>query len=116
MPKKKPTDINNWGFIRFETAIQYWNNTGDLNVKHIITASKSTPMATILEADERDKRVLLGVAWDCCVAIREKMLMPALPGFKDIQRVSNAVKAHLGEADFELFLNPAGKAGLPPRV
>ena len=57
---------------------------------------------------------MLGVCWDCAVIIRERMMMPAQDGYGAVKAVSDALKEHLGDELFELFLRPNNSVGLPP--
>ena len=113
---KKINDVKNWDietcFIRFCEP----NGSGLVGIDKatVVAASQGTPMELTLSEHDRMHRELLGTVWDCCVAIRERMLFPAAPYYKEIAAVSAQCKEHLGPELFEKFLRPNGRVGLPP--
>ena len=98
----------------FGGELAFMQTTGGIPIDSIIAASKGTPMGDRLEAGETDKRALMGCLWDCAVAIRERMVMPAMPQYAAISLVNKALLKHLGEDQYEKFLRPTGSVGLPP--
>ena len=103
-----------------------WNSNGNdlafiggftgtsIPIATIIAASQGTPMKVDLSKKKSVSTVdLLGVCWDCAVTIREKMIFPAAPFHAEISAVSQALKEHLRD-EFETFLRPSARLGLPP--
>lgn len=119
MPKVKVkiNEAKNWGLVDKGRTIIFYTasgNTAGVDVRTVQSAINGTPMGPAI-IDRTNEVEVLGACWDCCVAIRERMIFPANPWYKDILAVSDQLKAHLGNEVFETFLRPTPRVGLPPK-
>ena len=103
--------VSNWKLV---TGTLVFGDTPIMGVSAEDLATAATCPEIKTRHKSGDITRLLGIAWDCAVAVRERTVFPASPHFSAVAKVSAAFKESLGEELFEKFLRPSAKVGLPP--